>query len=55
MATKKKARKFCRLYKYACLSCLKERHKRHYARDGEVCPTCLKKIAIEETQATLFE
>lgn len=52
---KKKNRVFCRLYKYTCGSCGKQRHKRHFARNGDTCDTCESKIPkIDPAQGILF-
>lgn len=51
---KRKIKHFCRLYKYTCANCGKERHKRHFVETGEICATC-EKHRVPENQASLFE
>lgn len=51
---RKRINKFCRLYKYICGACGKERHKRHFVRPGEICPSCVKKNPVDENQISLF-
>lgn len=51
---KKKRRKikvFCRLYKYICALCGKERHKRHFVKPGETCASCVKKQPPKDQQS----
>lgn len=53
---KKNIRKFCRLYKYTCITCQKIRHKRHFAKQGEtLCPSCEKQENITKNQVSLFD
>lgn len=50
---RKKIKVFCRLYKYFCAICGKERHKRHFIQEGEICASCAKN-KINENQQNLF-
>lgn len=50
---KKKARFFCRLYKYVCHSCGKNRHMRHSIEPYQICPKC-ESIKVNEDQLKLF-
>jgi uncharacterized Zn finger protein (UPF0148 family) len=54
--TKRKINKFCRLYKYKCIACGKEKHKRHFAKNGEtICPMCEKQNINNQNNASLFD
>lgn len=50
---RRKVRVFCRLYKYVCAACGKNRHMRHSIEIGQICPRC-EKLQPPADQASLF-